>query len=366
MLVLDRESMQLVTALDNAFPENRVPRRVMDPRSNEFANAPLTTDRYSAILVASDQSCGGCDLNEFDSAPDSRAINARKGDIADVLQRRGRHLRELRRHARRRNSGSGNPADVYYDFLPLPAGGEPVTGPFCLTPIGARLGFEDQFCPSADRHRGTSNDINCCPTHNSFKRPGPDSALEIAEIDVAADGRISNDDVPETLIAEGVSTGGQIVSGPVLGKTVSASVVSGKVFIKVPAERLLGAREPEGGELRAAHREADDPGALDPRHAQGHGGAPVGAHQEGEDAGRPVHGRRLPGAPVAQAQGEGPDRAAAQGLDGRASSAAAARAATPRPRSRAARSAASAPARRAATAPAAATRRRPSAARSGT
>jgi hypothetical protein len=234
VLILDRNSMQLVTALDNAFPENRVPRRVMDPRSNEFANAPLTTDRYSAILVASDQSCGGCDLNEFDSAPDSRAINARKGDIADFFNAGGGIYANSGGTRGDGRSGSGNPADVYYDFLPIPAGGTQVTQPFCLTPIGARLGFEDQSCPDPSRRRGTSDDINCCPTHNSFKRPGPDSAFEIAEVDLAADGVISNDDVPETLIAEGVSTGGQILSEPVLGKTATASVVKGKVFIQVP------------------------------------------------------------------------------------------------------------------------------------
>ena len=230
VLILDRGARQMVTALDAAFP-TRVPRRVMDPRSTEFARAPLTTDRYSAMVVASDTTCGGCDLNEASSAPDSRAINARKGDIADFFNAGGgiyANAGGLR--------GDGDPTvpDVYYDFLPLPAGGEPVTGPFCLTPIGAQLGFEDQFCPSAGRRRGDTNDINCCPTHNSFKRPGRDSAFQIAEIDVAGDGVISPDDVPETLIAEGVATGGEILGGPVLGKTVTASVVRGKVFIKVP------------------------------------------------------------------------------------------------------------------------------------
>ena len=230
VLVLDRGALQFVAALDAAF-ETKVPRVVMDPRSNRFADAPLTTERYSAILVASDTTCGGCDLNEFDSAPDSRAINARKGDIAAFFNAGGGIYANS---GGSRGDGDPTVPDVYYDFLPIPAGGEPVTGPFCLTPIGARLGFEDQRCPDARRHRGNTDDINCCATHNSFKRPGADSAFEIAEIDVAADQRISSDDVPETLIAEGVASGGEIVSGPVLGKTVSAEVVRGKVFIKVP------------------------------------------------------------------------------------------------------------------------------------
>ena len=232
VLILDRASLQLERALDNAFT-SRVPRQVMDPRSNEFANAPLTTDRYSAILVASDSTCGGCDLNDFDDAPDSRAINARKGDIADFFNAGGGIYANSGGQRGDGQSGSGNPADIYYDFLPIPAGGQSVTGPFCLTPLGVSLGFEDQFCPLAGRHNGTTNDINCCPTHNSFKRPGSDSAFQIAEVDVAADGVVSDDDVPETLIAEGVATGGQIVSGPVLGRTVTATEVSGKVFVKV-------------------------------------------------------------------------------------------------------------------------------------
>ena len=240
VLVLDRGAKQFVTALNTAFTD-RVPRVVMDPRSDQFKNAPLTTDRYSAILVASDTTCGGCDLNEANSAPDSRAINNRKGDIAAFFNAGGGIYANA---GGQRGDGQPSTPDVYYDFLPIPAGGEPVTGPFCLTPIGAQLGFEDQSCPAAGRHRGNTNDINCCPTHNSFKRPGADSAFKIAEIDVAGDGVISNDDVPETLIAEGVSSGGQILGGPVLGKTVTASVVRGKVFIKVPGS---GARASQKG-----------------------------------------------------------------------------------------------------------------------
>jgi hypothetical protein len=230
VLILDRGALQMVAALDAAFP-SRVPRTVMDPRSNQFARAPLTTSRYSAIIVASDTTCGGCDLNEANSAPDSRAINARKGDIADFFNAGGGIYANA---GGARGDGDPTVPDVYYDFLPLPAGGEPVTGPFCLTPIGSQLGFEDQRCPSAGRRRGNTDDINCCPTHNSFKRPGPNSPFQIAEIDVAGDGRISSDDVPETLIAEGVASGREILSGAVLGKTVTASVVRGKVFIKVP------------------------------------------------------------------------------------------------------------------------------------
>ena len=234
VLVLDRGALQLVTALDLAFEPN-LPRTVMDPRSPAFASEPLTTDRYSAILVASDQTCGGCDLNEADSAPDSRAINARAEDIAAFFNDGGGIYANA--GGARADGDPGTP-DVYYDFLPLPAGGQPVTGPFCLTRLGAQIGFEDQLCPDASRRSGDTNDINCCATHNSFEEPPDDSPLRIAEIDVAQDGEISFDDVPETLAAEGVASGGEIVPEdappPVLGESLVAGAGQGDVFIKYP------------------------------------------------------------------------------------------------------------------------------------
>jgi hypothetical protein len=251
VLVLDRGALQLVTALDLAFEPN-LARTVMDPRSPGFASEPLTTDRYSAILVASDESCGGCDLNEPGSAPDSSAINARAGDIAAFFNDGGGIYANA---GGARADGDPGPADVYYDFLPLPAGGQPVTGPFCLTPIGVQIGLEDQLCPDASRHSGDTNDINCCATHNSFEPPD-DSALRIAEIDVAQDGEISFDDVPETLVAEGVASGGEIVPEdappPVLGENLVAGAAQGDVLIKYPP----GAG-PSGAGARASQKGTD-------------------------------------------------------------------------------------------------------------
>jgi hypothetical protein len=213
VLVLDRQNLDFIVALNNAFGEGVVPTVVMDPRSPQFASAPLTTDRYSAILIASDYTCGGCDLNipeggeGASETPDSDAINARSDDIAAFFNAGGGiYANSGASH------GDGNePTDVYYDFVPLPLGGLPVRGPFCLTSVGASLGFEDQSCPDAARRRGTNNDINCCATHNSFEQPDPTTALEVAEIDVAGDGVVSSDDVPETLVAEGEIRGGEIV-----------------------------------------------------------------------------------------------------------------------------------------------------------
>ena len=149
VLVLDRLDLDFVVALDAAFGAGVVPREVMDPRSPQFASAPLTTSRYSAILIASDLNCGGCDLNESDSTPDSDAISARKADIAAFFNAGGGvYANSGATH------GDGDPTtgtDNYYSFLPLPVGGKTVAPPFCLTPVGASLGFEDpSWLPGRD------------------------------------------------------------------------------------------------------------------------------------------------------------------------------------------------------------------------
>jgi uncharacterized repeat protein (TIGR01451 family) len=220
VLVLDNDEANspgeydVVEALDNAFGLGVVPRVVFEPQSPEWATEPLTTDRYSAIIVASDYQCGGCDLNPpqpgvEDSTADSDAINARKADIEAFFNAGGGIFA---------NSGGvhgdGDPesgADVYYNFVPIPIGGVEVSPPFCLTPEGAALGFEDTSCPDESKRTGTRNDINCCATHNSFAEPEPGTALKVAERDTGEDNVVSADDFPETLFAEGIISGGQIV-----------------------------------------------------------------------------------------------------------------------------------------------------------
>ena len=49
---------------------------------------------------------------------------------------------------------------------PIGIGGKAVTSPFRLTPQGQALGFQDSV-----NGIGTNDDINCCPTHNSFQEP---------------------------------------------------------------------------------------------------------------------------------------------------------------------------------------------------
>ncbi|MFL5875736.1 MAG: hypothetical protein ACJ76T_07615 [Solirubrobacteraceae bacterium] len=210
VLVLDPNpaaSNDVANSLINAYnPDGTNPGAVppsvlMDPKSAEFASAPITTDLYSAIIVASDITCGGCDLNTFDATPDSDAINARSGDIANFFNAGGGIFANAGA-----DHGDGNPAtgeDTYYSFIPLPIGGVEVTSPFTLTDAGIALGLQDSL-----HGIGTSNDINCCPTHNSFTFPPSGSALTVAELNGA------EPPFPETLFAEGVISGGGIVPTP--------------------------------------------------------------------------------------------------------------------------------------------------------
>jgi hypothetical protein len=234
VLILDRDqsggtSFEMEQALDLAFPPaGSVPRVVMDPRSMQFAMAPLTTNDYSAILIASDTTCGGCDLNnnatgDPNLTPDSDAINARASDIAAFFnQGGGLFVTAGAQHA------DGNPSDGpdnFYNFVPLPLGGVAVSPPFTLTAEGRALGFVD------DPSNSSTSDINCCATHNSFHEPGAGSALKVAERD--------STNAPETLFADGTISGGQINGGkpppPVEGKSVNVQPVSGKVLVKLPS-----------------------------------------------------------------------------------------------------------------------------------
>jgi len=147
---------------------------------------------FSAIIIASDASCGGCDLNQS-GTPDSDAINARKADIQAFFNAGGGLLYL---------AGAGNGSSstgVYYQSVPVPAGGQPVSAPFTVTSDGAALGI-------------TSTMANCCATHNSFTLPPAGSALKVAETDSAG--------LAESLFATGASIGAT-------GFTTSPTTTSG-------------------------------------------------------------------------------------------------------------------------------------------
>jgi hypothetical protein len=267
VLILDRDpsggtSYQMEVALDAAFPPaGTVPRVVMDPRSAQFAAAPLTTNDYSAILVASDTTCGGCDLNTNDTSdpnltPDSDAINARSKDITAFFNAGGGVFAGAGA-----SHGDGDPTDGpenYYKFVPLPLGGHQVSSPFTLTSAGQALGFKDD--PAAP----DGSDINCCATHNSFQEPPSGSPLTVAERDSSK--------APETLFAEGTISGNTIVEPgapppPVRGKTVNVAPVSGTVLVKtghggfVPLSQ--GKQIPMGSTLDTTHGVVKLDSALD-------------------------------------------------------------------------------------------------------
>jgi hypothetical protein len=164
------------------------------PRDPAFAAETLTPSKYSAIVVGSDARS----IN-FGGPADSAAINARKTDIEAFFNAGGGVL------ALAGELNGDDPADPYYQFVPIGVGGKSVTSPFTLTPEGQALGFHDNT-----KGIGTNNDINCCPTHNSFQEPAAGTALKVAERDGA--------NAAETLFAEGTISGGQIqppgASGP--------------------------------------------------------------------------------------------------------------------------------------------------------
>ena len=222
LLVLDNFDRQMRQALINAFgPGIAGQMDVVDPRSSQWTNATLSPSVYSAIVVASDQTCGNdasgfthgdpntaagyCDLNrpadnlnpdgvtpwpppsvaDPGSLPDSTAIAARAGAIKSFFDAGGGVY-----VGSGADNGDGHTGDRYYSFIDLSGGaagsaceagvGECLGGfgTLALTPEGRAIGFLDS---------GPQNDITCglngsgCATHNAFKLPRLGSALLVAE-----------------------------------------------------------------------------------------------------------------------------------------------------------------------------------------
>jgi hypothetical protein len=177
VLILDRAALDFKKAVDTMVAAGAtVPYQVVDPRSPAFATLPINTATYSAILVASsknevsDQSPQ--DLNEYDTTPDTDAINARAADIATFFNAGG-GLDVM-------SGGTAGRTDSarYYAFIKITRGGGVVSTPFTLTPLGRAIGWQD-----ARLFPGELNSINCCDTHISFELPAPESPLKVAELD---------------------------------------------------------------------------------------------------------------------------------------------------------------------------------------
>jgi hypothetical protein len=193
VLVLD-EGGQVAASMaqPNATAKNTIegagvtfPSVVIAPSSAAFATTPINVATYSAVVIASDSTCGGCD----NTVASITAINARTADLQAFFSAGGGLLY---------NSGAANRA-TYYASVPIPATGVAVAPPFTVTVAGAALGM-------------TAADANCCATHNSFSLPGPGSSLVVAETDSAGSA--------ETMFV----SGGSICGGSICGGGASTEV----------------------------------------------------------------------------------------------------------------------------------------------
>jgi hypothetical protein len=217
VLVLDRGPKQLDAAIRKAwstgYSYTGPKTKVVDPRSAAFRTLKIDITRYSAIAVASDSSCGGCDLEAADAA----AIYKRRAVIQKFLSDGGGVYA---------GAGGANAA-TYYRFMPIPAAGPASEGPFELTAYGKRIGFKD-------------SDIACCAVANTFATP------DVGRLDVAA--RNANK-VGDTLIADGRVRKGKLVADttipPAIGTSIVVQPVSGTVLGHPPDDpvfrRIVGA-----------------------------------------------------------------------------------------------------------------------------
>lgn len=199
-----------IIALDNslnlAFGPGGVAKQLVDPRSPEFASLPLDVAHYSAIVVASDVNCGGCDLNNLLSQPDSDALKARAGDILNFFRNGGGVMAfsggvatggvaAVKSNAATRGGGSGTleRCNNYYAFLPLGVQCSPFTGGVLTTAAGNGIGLVDDFYGSS---------------HNTFEQPPAGSPLQVGavlnsdQIDASRGVVVIPPNVPQTLFAD--------------------------------------------------------------------------------------------------------------------------------------------------------------------
>jgi hypothetical protein len=215
---------RIQTALNNAGLGGITGNTVICPSTNPagFAGTALSTSNFSAMIVGSS--------GDQTSVADSTALNARSQDVANFFNAGGGIF------ALAGDTNGDDPGDPYYQFVPIGIGGKSVISPFRLTPAGQALGFHDSV-----NGIGTNDDINCCPTHNSFQEPAPGSALQVAERDSAVP------PAPETLFADGTISGGRIVPGSrgVIGLPSNRKCVSRRKF-------RIRIRQPGGIQIQSA------------------------------------------------------------------------------------------------------------------
>ncbi len=150
---------------------------------------------YSAIIVASDQSCGGCDNNATSSAN----LAAQAAAIAAFFNAGGGIVAL---------SGASNLS--YYNFVPASASGfgSPPSSGYVQTAFGASLGI---------------GAVNGDPTHNFFANPGTggvSSAYGIVEVLRVA----GASDVAETIACAGCTIGGGGIGGGTVPEPASLAL----------------------------------------------------------------------------------------------------------------------------------------------
>ena len=184
-LVFDAGS-ELTTGLTAAGITNFI--NVNPNTAGNVTDALFNHSVYSAFLIASDTTCGGCD-NDTTS---STNIAAHSTAIASFLNAGGGIVAF---------AGAGNTG--YYSFLPQTAssvGGAPSSG-YSQTAVGATLGI-----PA----------VNGDATHNLFWDPGThgtSSAYQVAEVNSIGNGTILGPDAATTLVCAGCTTSGGVIIG---------------------------------------------------------------------------------------------------------------------------------------------------------
>ena len=216
ILVLDRGPKQLAASIRKAWGGTSYaqvaaaapPLRIVEPRSSAFAKLAITTKRFSAVAIASDASCGGCDLD----APDAAAIAKRTRVLQKFLNAGGGIYA---------GAGGANAA-AYYSFMPIPAAGPASDGPFELTPYGRRIGFK-------------LADVTCCGVANTFAEPDVGALATAAQTSTKAS---------DTLISDGVVRKGRLVA------TTTIPAQTGQSFIVQPVSGTVLGHPPDDPNFR--------------------------------------------------------------------------------------------------------------------
>ncbi|HEV2418351.1 MAG TPA: PEP-CTERM sorting domain-containing protein [Terriglobia bacterium] len=161
----------------------------VNPDSAGAVTASLfNASTYSAFVVASDGSCGGCD----NDATGEVAIAAQSTAIDNFLNAGGGIV-----------GLAGADSTGFYDFVPQTAtsvGGAPSTG-YSQTSVGATYGI---------------NAVNGDETHNLFQNPGTDgesSFYQVAEVNSFGNSSIPGPNAAATLICVNCTTTGGVITG---------------------------------------------------------------------------------------------------------------------------------------------------------